>query len=197
MAPYINAIAPQYRGQTILALHNVPYVQWRRMMLAERNVYQKLKLFRDWLFQKQATLKYVRRYDKAIVNSELDRALLLKDAPNANIVAIPTGMNTDMSKPLSQPGEFRNLMLVGSMYYRPNVDAALFLGREIFSLIKKQIPDAHLFIVGSNPPKEVLDLGKQIDGITVTGYVDSVIPYYEQSCLTLVPLRAGSGVRDH
>ncbi len=195
MAPYIDAIAPGYQGKTILALHNVPYVQWRRMMLFERNVYQKLKLFRDWLFQKHATLKYIRRYDRTIVNSELDRSLLLQDAPCADIVAVPTGLSTDVFEPLNAPHKFRDLMLVGSMYYRPNIDAALLLGHEIFPLIKRQVPDVRLFIVGSSPPREVLRLGEEVDGITVTGYVDSVQPYYERSCLNLVPLRAGSGVR--
>lgn len=195
IASYLDAIAPQSKCKTIFALHNVPYIQRRRMMLAERNLSQKLVLFRDCLFQKHATLKYIRRYDKTIVVSELDRSILLKDAPQANIVAVPTGMNTDVIKPLNKPAEFRNLMIVGSMSYQPNVDAAQFLGREIFPLIKQQIPNAHLFVVGSRPTQRVRRLGKQMEGVTVTGYVDSVIPYYEQSCLTLVPLRAGSGIR--
>lgn len=195
MAPYIDAISPRCKCKTILSLHNVPYLQWRRMMLAERNLLRKLELFRDWLFQKHATLKHIRRYDKTIVVSEVDRSILLRGAPQANIVAVPTGMNTDKIGPLKKPAEFRNLMLVGSMYYGPNVEAALFLCREVFPLIKQQIPNAHLFVVGSNPPQEVLRLGEQMDGITVTGYVDSVFPYYEQCCLTLVPLRAGSGIR--
>ncbi len=195
MAPYIDAIAPGSKCKTIFALHNVPYVQWRRMMLSERNVMQKLKLFRDWLFQKHATLKYVRRYDKTSVVSDLDKAILLQDIPGANVVAVSTGMNTDIVDVLDRPAQFHNLMLVGSMYYRPNIDAALFLCREIFPRIKQHIPDAHLFIVGSRPPKEVLYLGQQMDGVTVTGYVDSVQPYYERSCLNLVPLRAGSGIR--
>jgi glycosyltransferase involved in cell wall biosynthesis len=195
MAPYIRAIAPQSKCKTILSLHNVPYVQWRRMMLSEQDKRRKLVLFRDWLFQKHATLKYIRRYDRTVVVSELDRSILLTDAPHADIVAVPTGMNIDVITPLNKPSTLRNLVFVGSMYYGPNVDAALFLCREIFPVIKQQIPDAHLFIVGSNPPQEVLRLAAQTEGITVTGYVDSVLPYYEQSCATLVPLRAGSGIR--
>lgn len=195
MAPYIDAIAPQSKCKTIFALHNMPYLQWRRMMLDERNVRQKLIIFRDWLFMKHATLKYIRRYDMTTVVSELDRSILLKDAPAAPIVAIPTGIDTGALKPFGKPPSFRNLMLVGSMSYRPNVGAALFLCQEIFPLIKRQVPDACLFVVGASPPREVRRLGEQIQGVTVTGYVDSVLPYYEQCCLTLVPLHAGSGVR--
>ena len=195
MAPYLDAIAPQSRARTILSLHNVPYVQWRRMMLTERDPVQKLKLFRDWLFQKHATLKYVRRYDRTIVVSEQDRAILRRDAPEADIVAVPTGMDTDAVRPLPPPPAFRRLLLVGSMFYRPNVDAALFLVRDILPRIRRQLPDVHLFIVGSGPPRRVQRLGAKHEDVTVTGYVDSVRPYHEQCCLNLVPLRAGSGIR--
>ncbi len=195
MGPYIDAISTQGKCKTILALHNVPYVQWWRMMTTERDLKQKLELFRDWLFQKHTTLKYIRRYDRTIVVSEFDRATLLKELPQADIVAVPTGMNTDMVTPLGKPAGFRHLMFVGSLYYQPNVDAVRFLARAVFPLIKRQIPDAHLYIIGSAPPQDIARLGQQIDGITVTGYVDSVQPYYEQSCLNLVPLHAGSGIR--
>jgi glycosyltransferase involved in cell wall biosynthesis len=195
MAPYIRAIAPQGKCRTILSLHNVPYVQWRRMLLNEQDIRRKLVLLRDWVFQKHATLKYIRRYDRTIVISELDRSILLKDAPHADIVAVPTGMNTDIMTPLNKPSTLRNLVFIGSMYYGPNVEAVIFLCREIFPLIRQQIPDAHLFIVGSTPPQEVLRWAAQTERVTVTGYVDSVLPYYAKSCATLVPLRAGSGIR--
>jgi len=195
MAPYIEAISPRCRCRKVLSLQNVPHLQWHRMMLTERNPRRKLALFRDWLFQKRATLRHIREYDRVIAISPLDRAILLKSAQHADIAAVPAGVDSTAITPLDKPTGFSDLLLIGSMYYRPNIDAAHFLVREIFPRIRQQVPDAHLFIVGSNPPKEVLDLGKQIDGITVTGYVDSVIPYYEQVCLTLVPLRAGSGVR--
>jgi len=195
MAPYLDAIAPRSRARTCLTLHNIPYVQWRRMMVAERDPMHKLRLFRDWLFQKHATLKYVHRYDRTIVVSDQDRAILRRDAPRADIVTVPVGMDTDAIRPLPPPPTFRRLLLVGSMFYRPNADAALYLVRDILPRIRRQIPDVHLFIVGSGPPRRVRRLGEGNAHVTVTGYVDSVRPYHEQCCLSLVPLRAGSGVR--
>jgi glycosyltransferase involved in cell wall biosynthesis len=195
MAPYLDAISPCSKCRTILTLHNVPYLQYRRMMLTEKNLLRKLVLFRDWLFQKHSTFEHIRRYDKTIAISETDRSILLEEAPQADIAAVPTGMDPDELTPMKRPTGPHNIMFIGSMYYEPNVEAAMLLCREIFPLIRQQIPDVHLFIVGSQPSKEVLHLEKQAEGITVTGYVDSVIPYYERSCLTLVPLRAGSGIR--
>jgi glycosyltransferase involved in cell wall biosynthesis len=195
MAPYIDCIAPNSKSKTVLDLHNVPYTQWQRMMLNERNLYRKIQLFRDWIFKKHATGKYIRRYDKTLVVSEMDKDILLKDFPKINLENIPIGFNTDEFRPLNQPSTFRTLMFIGSMFYGPNRDAAIYLCHQIFPLVKQQIQDAQLLIVGSSPSEDVLRLQDRTSGVVVTGYVDSVIPYYEQSCLTLVPLRAGSGTR--
>ena len=53
---------------------------------------------------------------------------------------------------------------------------------------------ARALIVGNHPPDSVLALGTR-RGITVTGAVDSVTPYYRQATVAVVPLRAGGGTR--
>jgi glycosyltransferase involved in cell wall biosynthesis len=79
------------------------------------------------------------------------------------------------------------------MGYWPGIDAALHFSQDIFPRIREVIPDSALWIVGSNPAPDV----RALDGasIHVTGRVESVIPYYEQSSVCVVPLRAGTGTR--
>jgi glycosyltransferase involved in cell wall biosynthesis len=84
-------------------------------------------------------------------------------------------------------------MFIGSMDYPPCVDAALYFCREIFPRIRHTISAAEFWIVGRNPGSEVLQLAG--DGVHVTGQVDDVIPYYRQSTVCVVPLRAGGGTR--
>ncbi len=79
------------------------------------------------------------------------------------------------------------------MDYRPNIDAAAYFCREIFPLIKANAPRVELCIAGRNPPEEVLALAGE--GIRVTGTVPSLQPYYAQSAVCIVPLRAGGGTR--
>jgi glycosyltransferase involved in cell wall biosynthesis len=47
--------------------------------------------------------------------------------------------------------------------------------------------------VGTDPLPDVLQLAG--DGVHVTGYVKDVLPYYEQTAVSIVPLRAGGGTR--
>jgi polysaccharide biosynthesis protein PslH len=48
-------------------------------------------------------------------------------------------------------------------------------------------------IVGAQPPKQILALRDH--GITVTGTVDDVRPYYQNALASVVPLRVGGGTR--
>jgi polysaccharide biosynthesis protein PslH len=86
------------------------------------------------------------------------------------------------------------ILLVGNFAYEPNVDAALYFSQLIFPLVLQSVPNAKLFIVGNEPPPSLLSLtlNKQIE---VTGYVDSLIPFYNLANVVVCPLRIGGGVK--
>jgi glycosyltransferase involved in cell wall biosynthesis len=88
----------------------------------------------------------------------------------------------------------RNLLFVGSMAYYPNVQAAITFARGIWPSVREKLPGARLFIVGFNPGPEVLELAS-IEGVTVTGTVPDVRPYYRDALAAIVPLRSGGGTR--
>lgn len=88
-----------------------------------------------------------------------------------------------------------SILFVGGFRHRPNVDAALWLVREIMPLVKKGFPDAHLIIAGSFPPPEVMALAN--DDVIVTGYVsDSLLrQLYRSATVSVAPLRFGGGIK--
>jgi glycosyltransferase involved in cell wall biosynthesis len=85
------------------------------------------------------------------------------------------------------------LLFVGNFYHPPNVDAALWLGREIMPRVRVSYPGACLLIVGIFPPAEVRDLAG--NGLTVTGPVPDIAPYFERAAVVLAPVRTGGGMR--
>ena len=48
--------------------------------------------------------------------------------------------------------------------------------------------------MGANPPPAVVQLGN-VEGVTVTGTVPDVRPYYHDALAAIVPLRTGGGTR--
>jgi glycosyltransferase involved in cell wall biosynthesis len=82
----------------------------------------------------------------------------------------------------------------GSMDFRPNIDAARWFVSEVLPLVWQERPDAHFYIVGRNPVREVLALADK-PGVTVTGPVDDMRPWVAGAAVYVVPMRMGGGVR--
>jgi GT2 family glycosyltransferase len=85
------------------------------------------------------------------------------------------------------------LMFIGGFVHPPNEDGMVWFVEKIFPIIKSELPDMHLTIVGSNPTQKVKALVSA--DVTVTGYVKDVRPYFEKSRIFVGPLRYGAGVK--
>jgi glycosyltransferase involved in cell wall biosynthesis len=109
------------------------------------------------------------------------------------LVVVTNGVDTEELRPLA-PASEPYLIFTGTMDFRPNVDAARWFCRNVLPLVRQQTPDTHFYIVGQRPTTEVAALGQQ-PGVTVTGAVPDVLPYWNRAALCLVPMRMGGGVR--
>jgi Glycosyltransferase len=132
--------------------------------------------------------------DKCITTSHVDKERLQSISKLASVSVIPNGVDVDLLKPLPFKMQSKVLLFVGTLQYPPNVDAASYFAREVFPYVTRQIPDATFVIVGSHPPEKIKKLGRE-KNIVVSGWVEDILPYYEQSAACVVPLRAGGGTR--
>ena len=134
--------------------------------------------------------------DHVIAVSEADAELLGQLCAHTPITVIPNGVSTALYETPAEPVDLEDTALVftGKMDYRPNVDAALWFAEAVLPLIRQEIPDAHFYIVGQSPHTR-LDVLRGQPGITLTGFVPTVIPYLQATSVFVVPLRMGSGTR--
>jgi len=88
-----------------------------------------------------------------------------------------------------------NVMMTGSMIGIQSIDAAEWLCREIMPEVWKEVPNVHVYLVGSNPANEVLALAGRDERIHVTGFVDDLASYLRAADVYVCPLRLGSGMR--
>jgi glycosyltransferase involved in cell wall biosynthesis len=112
------------------------------------------------------------------------------------VTEIPTGVNIGYFLPPDVPqlAPSTDLIFVGSMDWLPNVDGVLHFVREVLPLIRRQLPETTLSIVGRTPPPEILQLAAD-PNIQVTGTVSDIRPYLWNSAVSIVPLRIGGGTR--
>ena len=86
------------------------------------------------------------------------------------------------------------MLFCGAMDYTPNVDALSWFFGEMHEPLRWLVPDLRVLIVGKSPTAEVRAYGGR-PGVTVTGGVPDVRPFYRRAWLQIVPLRIGGGTR--
>jgi glycosyltransferase involved in cell wall biosynthesis len=85
------------------------------------------------------------------------------------------------------------LLFVGNFMHPPNVDAALWLMREIFPRIAAVHPTARLHIVG---PRATPAMARLAGGrVVLAGAVASVEPILDCAAVVVAPIRTGGGMR--
>lgn len=135
-----------------------------------------------------------RNVDAIIAVSDEDRDFLLEYG-GAPAYVMPNGIAAAHYKPPADAArEPALLVFSGKMDYRPNVDAVEWFHSAVLPLVRKDIPQARLLIVGRNPHRRLAALAAD-ERARVTGWVEAVQPYLHQAAIYIVPLRMGSGTR--
>ena len=130
-----------------------------------------------------------------VVCSAREREELARIAPSARIAVIENGVDVaGLAAGADALTESHKIIFVGLMDYYPNVEAATSFAQRIWPVLRQQFPKLNLWIVGANPVPAVTQLGN-LEGVTVTGTVPEVRPYYRDALAAIVPLRTGGGTR--
>lgn len=137
----------------------------------------------------------LRRFEATVVVAERDRAALQALDPTARVEVIPNGVDTATYAPDPTVAQVPGLVVLhGAMNYPPNVDAALFLALEVMPLVRMQMPNARLRLVGREPVSGLRALAGP--GVEVTGTVPDVRPWLREAQVAVCPMRWGTGIKN-
>jgi sugar transferase (PEP-CTERM/EpsH1 system associated) len=134
-------------------------------------------------------------FDETWLISQADRQLLAGRCPTANIRVVPNGVDEARFFPTGEPCRPDRLIFVGHLGVFHNVDAALYLARDILPLVREQCPSCTLELVGAAPSSEVRSLAAE-PGVTVTGFVPDLNRHLNQAAVFVAPLRFAAGVQN-
>lgn len=87
------------------------------------------------------------------------------------------------------------VVFVGTMDYRPNVDAVVYFAEQILPRIRQSHPELRFMIVGRNPARRVRELTRK-PGVVVTGNVADVSPYLHGATAAVAPFRIFQGLQN-
>ncbi len=139
-----------------------------------------------------AERRAVRMAEVTFVCSELDRRYLRRLGIGRNIEVVPNGLPIPAEP--APPAPDPTLLYLGTYGYQPNCDAADRLIRQIWPLVRAQLPEARLLIAGKGPER-IASFRSAPPGVTFTGFVDDLDQLYAASRVVACPITVGGGTR--
>lgn len=132
------------------------------------------------------------------VVTDRERDLLLRRAPGARITVVPNGVDLQSFKRPqgTVPAHEPTAIFAAVFSYGPNAEAAGWLVRDIWPLVRRAVPDARLILAGADPPPWLRRLGDLDASIEVTGSVPEMPPYLWRSRVAVAPIRVSRGVQN-
>lgn len=154
-----------------------------------------------WRFLYDIDYRLLSKYEKNIFD-DFNIRFIISDVDRKNIIgASSKKMGIVRNFYTIKPGRTvpqregnHNIVFVGSMFYDPNVVAAVYFVKEVLPSIVAKYPDTKFYIVGNRPTREVQNLAS--DHVVVTGYVDDVWPYLQKAGVIVVPMMSGAGLQN-
>jgi len=142
-------------------------------------------------------MQTLRSFDLVVTVTERDAMTLNGMLGGGQFLTIPTGVNTATFTP-REPVVGRGgsvISFYGSMGGPANVEALFYFYKEIFPIVRDEVPDAQLLVIGANPTADVQRLAQSDEAVEVTGFVEDVGDALSKSVVSVCPMQVAYGIR--
>lgn len=154
---------------------------YQRMLLREE--YRRLKVYETQIAGDFSMRTIISSQDARLLGIPGDRSFAI----------IPNGVDTEHYMPEPGARSF-DLLFTGNMQYEPNVNCVLYLVKQVFPLIEKELPHIQLVVAGKNPSRVLKKMANR--QLHLTGWVDDLRTYYRQARIFVAPMQIGIGMQN-
>ena len=203
LTPYVPLIRRYSNAKVILRAHNVEHLIWKRVAQSMRPGLKRQYIKHLSLTLRAYELEHLQDYDGVVCITRNDADHFRTEGCRRPITAIPFGVEIPESSELSGCGSINSelrtpnselsLFHIGAMDWMPNQESIAWLLEEVWPVVHREVPQAHLYLAGRKMPQRWLDA--TIDGVTVVGEVPDARQFIADKQINLVPLLSGSGIR--
>lgn len=146
-----------------------------------------------------AKIKYWEKYYwkkalKVVAMSGADKNVMEKEVRGLDVDIVPNGVDTtEFFKIKRKDVKGHILLFVGNFKWLQNKEAVEILVTKIFPLIKKQLADAKLWIIGRYPSKTIKEY--QSESVKIFDNVKDIKAAYAKCNILLAPIYGPGGTR--
>lgn len=195
MAPHALYVKNKLHIPAGLRLHNIEWLIWRRYADTLKSWNPKKHIIHNQSeLLRKAESELISRMDVCFAITEEDKKRALKLCSEAKIVVASAGINP--GDWFSNPEIHKNpseLILATTFQWIHNVNAVKWLIKEVLPIVKKEVPDIKLTLIGKDAPEWIKNY--KAHGVNLLGYVDKVQPYFNGAWVFVAPLFVGGGIR--
>jgi len=193
---YVMPNIPQTKVPIFLVEQVIEYLVYQRFV---QSLPAWATIFKPLLLIDVAKIKswekhYWRKAKRLAAMSREDQEFIKKSDQSLKVDVVANGVDIEyFSQTKRQEPKIPTVLFVGNFKWLPNRDAAKFLVTQIWPKIKSQTKNAKLWIVGRNPPDDILKLESR--DINIDSTVEDIRTAYDKSHVLLAPIRNGRGTK--
>lgn len=190
---YVMPHIPATSIPILLVEQTIEYLVYRHFADESKILPIKPLLYFDVAKMKYWELKYWRKAKKVVAMSDEDKKIMTSQVTNLDVDIVPNGVD---SKYFGEKITIRSkepiILYLGNFTWLQNREAAQILVKKVWPVIKKQLPDAKLWIVGKDAQIFFGDL--ESTDIKVEEVADAR-GAYQKATILVAPIYGGGGTR--
>lgn len=191
LTPYVPLIRKYSNAKVVVRAHNVEHLIWKRLAQSCRNPFKRWYLKHLSLTLRAYELEHTNDYDGVVCVTRTDADYFKANGCRKPIAVIPFGVNiVELPQVDVEPG---SLFHIGAMDWLPNQESVRWLLEDIWPVVHREVPRAHLYLAGRKMPENLRQAA--IQGVTVVGEVPDAMQFVAGKQINIVPLLSGSGIR--
>lgn len=190
-----DVLADLVDAPRVIDAHNVESMIWRRLYECEASSPKRWYIREQWRKFEGLERRAFGGATRVTAVSEQDAALIRGRFGARNVSVVDNGIDRAFFESVRPNPDPKAMLFLGSLDWRPNIDAVGLLLDRIFPAVVAAEPSARLRIVGRKPPGALVRRAREMPGVEIHADVPDVRPFLATSGALVVPLRIGGGSR--
>ncbi|MFO0907032.1 MAG: glycosyltransferase [Isosphaeraceae bacterium] len=186
-------------SRTVVIAPNVETLIWERYAETETQPLRRLYIRKQARKFARYERDVWRHAGRVVAVTREDAALMTGrfGVPAERIDVVDNGLDRGFYETVSRSHDHdpARILFLGSLDWRPNLDAVSLLLDRLFPAVREAVPNATLEIVGRNPPASLAAKAEATPGVSLHANVPDVRPFLARAGVMAVPLRVGGGSR--
>jgi glycosyltransferase involved in cell wall biosynthesis len=191
----IDVLASVNGAPRIAIAHNVESLIWQRYHESEPNAVKRWYIKEQQRKFERFERRAFRAATRVVAVSEDDAKLIRDRFGGRNVDVVDNGVDRGYFEALQPAPDSSTILFLGSLDWRPNLDAVALLLDRVFPAVSAAAPAVRLRLVGRRPPRALVRRVQELAGVELHADVPDVRPFLATSTIMVVPLRIGGGSR--